>query len=93
MLELHNVRMKPSNVGKKWEPPNLTKALSNVMFELHNVTNGIIKCDKRIVTCDVETAQYDDEIVKCENLVTWYSRLPTSGYRTPKKKMGGTTYP
>ena len=44
------------------------------------------KCDKRIVTCDVKTTQYENEIVKCENLVTWYGKFPTSGYRTPKKK-------
>ena len=40
MLELHNVRMEPSNVKKKKEvrePPNVTKELSHVMLELHNV--------------------------------------------------------
>ena len=38
MLELHNVRMKPSNVRKKVrEQPNVTKELSRVMLELHNV--------------------------------------------------------
>ena len=38
MLELHNVRMKPSNVRKKIrEPLNVTKVLSNVILELHNV--------------------------------------------------------
>ena len=38
MLELYNVRMKPSNVKKKVrEPPNLRKELSYVMLELHNV--------------------------------------------------------
>jgi len=38
MLELHNVRMKPSNVKKKVrEPPNVTKELSHMMLELHNV--------------------------------------------------------
>ena len=38
MLELHNVRMKPSNMKKKVrEPPNVTKKLSHVMLELHNV--------------------------------------------------------
>ena len=38
MLELHNMRMKPSNVRKKVkEPPNVTKKLSYVMLELHNV--------------------------------------------------------
>ena len=38
MLELHNVRIKPSNVMKKErEPQNMTKVLSNVMLELYNV--------------------------------------------------------
>ena len=37
MLELHNVRMKPSNVMKKREPPNMTKVLSNVILELYNM--------------------------------------------------------
>ena len=38
MLELHNVKIKPSNVMKKErEPQNMTKVLSNVMLELHNV--------------------------------------------------------
>ena len=49
MLELHNVRIKSSNVRKikgtvkcekkkKREPSNVTKVLSKVMLELHNVT-------------------------------------------------------
>ena len=39
ILELHNVRMKPSNMRKKKvrEPPNVRKELSHVMLELHNV--------------------------------------------------------
>ena len=39
MLELHNIRMKPSNVRKKKvrEPPNVREELSHVMLELHNV--------------------------------------------------------
>ena len=38
MLELHNVRMEPSNARKKVrEPPNVRKKLSHVMLELHNV--------------------------------------------------------
>ena len=38
MLELHNVKMKPSNVRKKvTEPPNVRKKLSHVILELHNV--------------------------------------------------------
>ena len=43
---------------------------------------GTTKCDKRIVT-------YDVGITKCEDLVTWYSRLPTSRYRTPLKRGHG----
>ena len=38
MLKLHNVRIKPSNVRKKVrEPSNVTKELSYVMLELHNM--------------------------------------------------------
>ena len=38
ILELHNVKMKPSNVRKKVrEPPNVRKELSHVMLESHNV--------------------------------------------------------
>ena len=39
MLELRNMRMKPSNVRKKKvrEPPNVRKELSHVMLKLHNV--------------------------------------------------------
>ena len=38
MLELHNVRMKPSNVREKVrEPLNVRKELSHVMLELDNV--------------------------------------------------------
>ena len=38
ILELHNVRMKPSNVRKKIrEPPNVKKELSHVMLELQSV--------------------------------------------------------
>ena len=37
-LELHNVRIKPSNVRKKVrEPPNVTKELSRVTLKLYNV--------------------------------------------------------
>ena len=38
MLELHNVRMKPSNVRKKVRKPHsVRKELSHVMLELQNV--------------------------------------------------------
>ena len=29
-------------------------------------SKGTTQCDKRIVICNVGTAQYEDEIVKCE---------------------------
>ena len=48
------------------EPLNVTKELSYVMLELHNVrmkplnvrkrSQGTTKCEKRTVTCDVGTA-------------------------------------
>ena len=76
MLEVHNVRMEPSNMRKKIkEPPNVIKELSHVKLELHNVrmklsnvrkNNGPTECDKRTVTCEVEIAQRKDETVKCE---------------------------
>ena len=49
MLELHNVRMKPSNVRKKKvrEPPNVTKELSYVMLEPHNVKMELLSVRKR----------------------------------------------
>ena len=38
ILELHNVRMEPSNVRKKVrESPNVRKELSHMMLELHNM--------------------------------------------------------
>ena len=94
MLEPHNVRMEPSNVRKKKvrELPNVRKKRSHVMLELHNVrmepsnvrkSKGTTKCEKKTITYDVGTAQYKDRTVKCEKKVTWCSRLPTSGYRTP----------
>ena len=76
MLELHNVKIELSNVIKKvWEPLNVTKELSYVMLELHNMRmepssvrkkKGTTQCDKRIVACNVETAQCEDKIVKYE---------------------------
>ena len=44
---------------------------------------GTTECDKSTVTCDVGTALCENGIIKCNGLVTWYSRLPTSVYRTP----------
>ena len=46
------------------------------MLKLHNVrmkpsnmrkkNKGTTECDKRIITCDVGIAQYEDRIIKCE---------------------------
>ena len=80
MLELQNVRMKPSNMRNKIrEPPNVIKELSHVMLELHNVrielsnvtkkVKGTIKCDKRTVTYYVEATQCEDESIKCEKKI------------------------
>ena len=80
MLESHNVRMKPSSVRKKIrEPPNVTKELSHAMLKLHNVrmkplnmrkkSKRTAKCEKKTVTCDIGTAQYKDETIKCEKKV------------------------
>ena len=80
MLEVHNVRMEPSNMRKKIkEPPNVIKELSHVKLKLHNVRmkpsnvrkiKGTTKCDKRIVTYDIRTTQYKDETIKYDILVT-----------------------
>ena len=51
--------------------------LSYVMLELHEdetveckkKSKGTTKCEKRSVTCDIGTIQYEDEIVKCEKKV------------------------
>ena len=47
---------------------------------------GTTKCNKRTITCDVGIAQCEDETIKFDILVTWYSRLPTNEYYTPKAK-------
>ena len=51
-------------------------------------SKGTTKCEKRTVTCDVGTAQCEDKTVEYEKKVTWYSRLSTSGYRTPPFFLG-----
>ena len=78
MLELYNVRIESSSVRKKVrKSPNVTKKLSYMMLKSHNVrieplnvrkkkVGGTTKCEKKTVTCDVETAQYEDETIKCE---------------------------
>ena len=49
MLELHNIRMKPSNVRKKKvrKPSNVIKELSYVMLEPHNVKMELLGVRKR----------------------------------------------
>ena len=91
------LRMKPTNVKeiKKKKPPNVTNVLSNVTLQLHNVRikssnvrkiKETTKCDKRTITYDIGTTQCDDETIKSGVMITWYSKLPTSGYHTQKKK-------
>jgi len=68
MLVLHNVRTAPSK-------PNVRKLRSNVMLILPNVTiepsfakkkkNRTTKCDKSTVTCNFDTAQFEDNTNKC----------------------------
>ena len=50
MLELHNVRMEPSNVIKKKirEPPNVKKELLHVILELHNVSMKLSNIRKKV---------------------------------------------
>ena len=80
MLELYNVRMKPSNVRKKIrKPPNVTKVQSNVILELYNVrmkplnvrkkNMGTIKCKKSTVICDIGIAQCEDGTIKYEKKI------------------------
>ena len=48
MLELHNMRMKSSNVRKKVkEQLNLRKELSHVMLELRNVRMKLLNVRKK----------------------------------------------
>ena len=62
--------------------------LHNVRIVSSNVrkNKGTTECDKNIVICDISTTQCDDGTIKCDVLVTWYSKLPASGYRTQKKR-------
>ena len=77
MLVLLNKIMKPSNVRKKIrEPPNVRTKRLHVILKLHNVgikpsnvrkkSKGTTKCEKRTVICDIGTAQYEVETIKCE---------------------------
>ena len=84
MLVLSNVIKELSNVSKNRVPLNVIKIQSDVILILSNVTmepsnvrkkkRGTTKCDKRTVTCDVGTcdvgtAQREDETVKCEKKI------------------------
>ena len=93
ILELHNMKMKLSNMRKKLrESPNVTKELSHVILELHNVKmkplnvkkkiKGTAKCDKRTITCNVRTTQCVDETIKCEKKVMLHiiNRLNIPGF-------------
>ena len=61
---------------KVTKPPNVTKELSYVILELHNVRMELsnvkkkvielLNVIKKIITCDVETAQCEDGTVKYE---------------------------
>ena len=68
MLVLHNARMDLSNVREK-KTLNVTKVLSNVTIEPLNMrkkNKETTKCDKKTVTCDIGTAQFENETIKCE---------------------------
>ena len=74
MLELHNVRMKPSNVKKKnkgtteCDKSTVTYdvVLHNVKMKPLNVRKKTTKYNKSIVKCDVRTVQCENETLKCE---------------------------
>ena len=77
MLILHNVNMKQSIVRKKKkkEPPNVTKVLSNVTIEPSNMRKKkkeTTKCDKKTVTYDIGTAQFENETIKCDKRTVTY---------------------
>ena len=49
MLELHNMRIKSSNVRKKKrEPSNVRKELSHVMFKFTQCEDETVKCEKKV---------------------------------------------
>ena len=58
--------------------------LHNVKMVPSNMRNnkGTTVYDKSTVTCDVSTTKCEDSTIKCDVLLTWYNRLPTSGYCT-----------
>ena len=57
-------------------------------MEKNNNNKRTNEYDKSIITYDVSTAQCENGTVKYHVFVTWYSWLPTSWHRTPKKKGG-----
>ena len=67
MLELHNVRIKPSSVRKKVrEPPNVRKELSHMILELHNVRiklSNVRKKSKKTTKYEKKTVTYNIETV------------------------------
>ena len=79
MLVLCNVRIVSSNVREK-KTTKCGKIQSHVMLVLHNVkmvpsnvrkkNKGTTECDKSTVTtCDVGTAQCEDDTIKCEKKI------------------------
>ena len=70
---------------------NKMLVLPNITIEPSNVSKknkGTTEYDKSTVICDIRTTQCYDGTIKCDILVTWYSRLLSSGYHTPPKKGG-----
>ena len=86
-MELSNVREKKGTT--KCGKSTVKCEVGTTQYNVRKKKKRTTKCDKRIVTYDVGIAQCEDEIVKCNVLISWYSRLCTSGYCTPFKK-GGT---
>ena len=70
------MRIISSNVRKKIKnSSNVTKVQSYVTLVLRNArmapsnvrkNKETMECEKSTVTCDVEPAQYEDGIIKCE---------------------------
>ena len=47
---------------------------------------GTTECDKSTITCDIDTAQFENDTVKCDVLIPWYSKLSISEYCQKKKE-------
>ena len=90
------MRMKPPDVRKKKEPPNVTKELSHLILELHNVRKKPLNVKKKKkppnVTKELSHMMLELHNVrmKLSNVMIWSNRLPSSNlsskYRNPKKK-------